>query len=153
MSALSLAVLLKADDTGVGVSRAAVLYKVIKEGTPIELVSGGKKAIQAKSNDVLKALEAAGDTTDDGAHNRLERIFSRKKPLKYITKNGTVDIGLSDIEKTEMFGSNKGSGGGAKGTALHESAAAWFSAVRFSVNNDIPQQTTDKQFDAVASLV
>ena len=153
MSALSLPVLQKADDTGVGVSRAAVLYKVIKEGTPIELVSGGKKAIQAKSNDVLKALEAAGNTTDDGAHNRLERIFSRKKPLKYITKSGTIDIGLSDIEKTEMFGSNKGSGGGAKGTALQESAAAWFSAVRFSVNNDITQQPTDKQFDAVASLV
>ena len=153
MSALSLPVLKKTDDTGVGVSRAAVLYKVIKEGTPIELVSGGKKAIQAKSNDVLKALEAAGNTTDDGAHNRLERIFSRKKPLKYITKSGTVDIGLSDIEKTEMFGSNKGSGGGAKGTALQESAAAWFSAVRFSVNNDITQQPTDKQFDAVASLV
>ena len=153
MSALSLPVLKKTDDTGVGVSRAAVLYKVIKEGTPIELVSGGKKAIQAKSNDVLKALEEAGNTTDDGAHNRLERIFSRKKPLKYITKSGTIDIGLSDIEKTEMFGSNKGSGGGAKGTALQESAAAWFSAVRFSVNNDITQQPTDKQFDAVASLV
>ena len=153
MSALSLPVLQKADDTGVGVSRAAVLYKVIKEGTPIELVSGGKKAIQAKSNDVLKALEAAGDTTDDGAHNTLERIFSRKKPLKYITKNGTVDIGLSDIEKTEMFGSNKGSGGGASGTALQESAAAWFSAVRFSLNKDITEQPTDKQFDAVASLV
>ena len=153
MSALSLPILKKTDPTGVGVSRAAVLYKVIKEGTPIELVSGGKKAIQAKNNDVLKALEAAGDTTDDGAHNRLERIFSRKKPLKYITKSGTIDIGLSDIEKTEMFGSNKGSGGGAKGTALQESAAAWFSAVRFSVNNDITQQPTDKQFDAVASLV
>ena len=153
MSALTLPVLKKTDPTGVGVSRAAVLYKVIKEGTPIELVSGGKKAIQAKSNDVLKALEAAGDTTDDGAHNRLERIFSRKKPLKYITKSGTVDIGLSDIEKTEMFGSNKGSGGGAKGTALQESAAAWFSAVRFSLNKDITEQPTDKQFDAVASLV
>ena len=153
MSALSLPILKKTDPTGVGVSRAAVLYKVIKEGTPIELVSGGKKAIQAKSNDVLKALEAAGDTTDDGAHNTLERIFSRKKPLKYITKNGTVDIGLSDIEKTEMFGSNKGSGGGARGTALQESAAAWFSAVRFSLNKDITEQPTDKQFDAVASLV
>ena len=153
MSALSLPILKKTDPTGVGVSRAVVLYKVIKEGTPIELVSGGKKAIQAKSNDVLKALEAAGDTTDDGAHNTLERIFSRKKPLKYITKNGTVDIGLSDIEKTEMFGSNKGSGGGARGTALQESAAAWFSAVRFSLNKDITEQPTDKQFDAVASLV
>ena len=52
-----------------------------------------------------------------------------------------------------MFGSNKGSGGGARGTALQESAAAWFSAVRFSLSKDITEQPTDKQFDAVASLV
>ena len=129
MSELSLPVLKKTDPTGVGVSRAAVLYKVIKEGTPIELVSGGKKAIQARSNEILDALKKAGDTTDDGAHATLKRVFSGKKPLKYITKNGTVEIRLSDIEKTEMFGSNKGSGGGARGTALQESAAAWFSAV------------------------
>ena len=91
MSAPTLPVLKKTDPTGVGVSRAAVLYKVIKEGTPIELVSGGKKAIQAKSNDVLKALEAAGDTTDDGAHNTLERIFSRKKPFISVSYTMTGD--------------------------------------------------------------
>ena len=153
MSALSLPILKKTDPTGVGVARAAVLYKVIKEGTPIELVSGGKKAIQARTNEILDALKKAGDTTNDGAHDTLKRVFSGKKPLKYITKNGTVEIRLSDIEKTEMFGSNKGSGGGARGTALQESAAAWFSAVRFSLNKDITEQPTDKQFDAVASLV
>ena len=153
MSELSLPILKKTDPTGVGVSRAAVLYKVIKEGTPIEMVSGGKRAIQARTNEILDALKKAGDTTNDGAHDTLKRVFSGKKPLKYITKNGTVDIGLSDIEKTEMFGSNKGSGGGARGTALQESAAAWFSAVRFSLNKDITEQPTDKQFDAVASLV
>ena len=75
MSALSLPVLKKTDDTGVGVSRAAVLYKVIKEGTPIDLVSGGKKAIQAKSNEVLKALETAADTQDDSAHKKLSDLF------------------------------------------------------------------------------
>ena len=153
MSALSLPILKKTDPTGVGVSRAAVLYKVIREGTPIEMVGGGKRAIQARSNEILDALKKAGDTTDDGAHATLKRVFSGKKPLKYITKNGTVEIRLSDIEKTEMFGSNKGSGGGARGTALQESAAAWFSAVRFSLNKDITEQPTDKQFDAVASLV
>ena len=153
MSALSLPILKKTDPTGVGVSRAAVLYKVIKEGTPIEMVGGGKRAIQARSNEILDALKKAGDTTDDGAHATLKRVFSGKKPLKYITKNGTVEIRLSDIEKTEMFGSNKGSGGGARGTALQESAAAWFSAVRFSMSKDITEQPTDKQFDAVASLV
>ena len=153
MSALSLPILKKTDPTGVGVSRAAVLYKVIREGTPIEMVGGGKRAIQARSNEILDALKKAGDTTDDGAHATLKRVFSGKKPLKYITKNGTVEIRLSDIEKTEMFGSNKGSGGGARGTALQESAAAWFSAVRFSMSKDITEQPTDKQFDAVASLV
>ena len=153
MSELSLPILKKTDPTGVGVSRAAVLYKVIREGTPIEMVGGGKRAIQARSNEILDALKKAGDTTDDGAHATLKRVFSGKKPLKYITKNGTVEIRLSDIEKTEMFGSNKGSGGGARGTALQESAAAWFSAVRFSLSKDITEQTTDKQFDAVASLV
>ena len=153
MSELSLPILKKTDPTGVGVSRAAVLYKVIREGTPIEMVGGGKRAIQARSNEILDALKKAGDTTDDGAHATLKRVFSGKKPLKYITKNGTVEIRLSDIEKTVMFGSNKGSGGGARGTALQESAAAWFSAVRFSLSKDITEQPTDKQFDAVASLV
>ena len=153
MSELSPPILKKTDPTGVGVSRAAVLYKVIREGTPIEMVGGGKRAIQARSNEILDALKKAGDTTDDGAHATLKRVFSGKKPLKYITKNGTVEIRLSDIEKTEMFGSNKGSGGGARGTALQESAAAWFSAVRFSLSKDITEQPTDKQFDAVASLV
>ena len=153
MSELSLPILKKTDPTGVGVSRAAVLYKVIREGTPIEMVGGGKRAIQARSNEILDALKKAGDTTDDGAHATLKRVFSGKKPLKYITKNGTVEIRLSDIEKTEMFGSYKGSGGGARGTALQESAAAWFSAVRFSLSKDITEQPTDKQFDAVASLV
>ena len=153
MSKLTLAELQKEDDTGVGVSRAAVLYKVIQEGTKIEMVTGTMRAIQAKSKEILKAIKEAGDTTDDGAHAKLKQAFTGKPPLKYITKTGTVDIRLADIEKTEMFGSNKGSGGGAKGTALQESAAAWFSAVRFSVSNDLTRQPTDKQFAAVASLV
>ena len=151
MSKLSAADLKKPDNTGVGTSRAAVLLKVIKEGTPIQLVSGGKKALQAKGNDVLKALEAAGDTLDDGAHDRISKLFSRKKPLKIV--GAKTDIGLSDIEKTEMFGGGKGKGGGAAGTALQESAAAWFSAVRFSMNKPLTQEPSDAQFDAVANLV
>ena len=118
MSNLSAADLKKPDNTGVGTSRAAVLYKVIKEGTPIQLVSGGKKALQAKGNDVLKALELAADTLDDGAHDKVSKLFLRKKPLKIV--GSKTDIGLSDIEKTEMFGGGKGKGGGATGTAIQE---------------------------------
>ena len=151
MSKLSAADLKKPDNTGVGTSRAAVLYKVIKEGTPIQLVSGGKKALQAKGNDVLKALEVAADTLDDGAHDKISKLFSRKKPLKIV--GSKTDIGLSDIEKTEMFGGGKGKGGGATGTAIQESAAAWFAAVRFSMNKPLTQEPSDAQFAAVADRV
>jgi len=151
MSNLSAADLKKPDNTGVGTSRAAVLYKVIKEGTPIQLVSGGKKALQAKGNDVLKALELAADTLDDGAHDKVSKLFLRKKPLKIV--GSKTDIGLSDIEKTEMFGGGKGKGGGATGTAIQESAAAWFAAVRFSMNKPLTQEPSDAQFDAVADRV
>ena len=151
MSNLSAADLKKPDNTGVGTSRAAVLYKVIKEGTPIQLVSGGKKALQAKGNDVLKALELAADTLDDGAHDKVSKLFLRKKPLKIV--GSKTDIGLSDIEKTEMFGGGKGKGGGATGTAIQESAAAWFAAVRFSMNKPLTQEPSDAQFAAVADRV
>ncbi len=150
-STLSPAVLKKADNTGVGVSRAAVLYKVIKEGIPVELVSGGKKAIQAKSNEVLKALKAASDTQDDAPHQTLKTLLSGKKGLKVV--GGADGIDLSGIKKTEMFGGGKGKGGGAAGTALQESAAAWFAAVRFSMNNPLTQEPSDAQFDAVADRV
>ena len=150
-STLSPAVLKKADNTGVGVSRAAVLYKVIKEGIPIELVSGGKKAIQAKSNDVLKALEAAADTQDDAPHEKLKELLKNRKGLKVV--GGKTDLNLSEIKKTAMFGGGKGKGGGAAGTALQESAAAWFSAVRFSMNKPLTQEPSDAQFDAVADRV
>ena len=149
-STLSPAVLKKVDNTGVGVSRAAVLYKIIKEGTPIELVSGGKKAIQAQSKEVLKALEIAGNTQDDAPHEKLKNLLSNKKGLKVVGGDG---INLAGIKKTEMFGGGKGSGGGSSGTALQESAAAWFSAVRFSMNKPLTQEPSDAQFDAVADRV
>ena len=82
MSKLTLAELQKEDDTGVGVSRAAVLYKVIQEGTKIEMVTGTMRAIQAKSKEILKAIKEAGDTTDDGAHAKLKQAFTGKPPLK-----------------------------------------------------------------------
>ena len=141
------------DPTGVGTSRAAVLLDAIQKGTPLEFMKGGKYAVQVKDPKIIDLLKAAADTLDEKIHDNLNAAIKGNGKLKYITKNGTVDMKLSDLEKTTRFGSTKGSGGGAAGTALQESAAAWFSAVRFSVNNDITQQPTDKQFDAVASLV
>ena len=143
----------KEDKTGVGMSRAAVLLDVIQKGTPIEMMKGGKFAIQVKDPKILDLLEAASNTFDDKAHDNLKKAVSGKKVFKYITKNGTVDIGLSDIEKTQRFGSNQGSGGGARGTALQESAAAWFAAVRFSRGSDLDCEPTSAEFNKVKNLV
>ncbi len=49
------------------------------------------------------------------------------KPLRYYQngKKESEDINVTALTKTTMFGSNKGSGAGAKETALFESATAW----------------------------
>ena len=141
------------DPTGVGTSRAAVLLDAIQKGTPLEFMKGGKYAVQVKDPKIIDLLKAAADTLDEKIHDNLNAAIKGNGKLKYITKNGTVDMKLSDLEKTERFGSNKGSGGGAKGTALQESAAAWFSAVRFSRSKDLKYAPTDKEYKDVESIV
>ena len=153
MSKLLPAELRKEDTTGVGMTRAAVLLDAIQKGTPLKLVSGGKYAIQVTDPKIIDLLKAAADSTDEKVHDNLSSALKNKKVFKYITKNNTVPILLSNLEKTEMFGSNKGSGGGSTGTALQESAAAWFSAVRFSRSKDLSCEPTSKQFKNVESLV
>lgn len=153
MSKLLPAELRKEDTTGVGMTRAAVLLDAIQKGTPLQLVTGGKYAIQVTDPKIIDLLKAAADTTDDRPHENLSAALKGKKVFKYITKNKTVPILLSALEKTEMFGSNKGSGGGATGTALQESAAAWFAAVRFSRSKALSCEPTSKEFKSVESLV
>ena len=153
MSQLLPSELRKEDYTGVGVSRAAVLLDAIQKGIPLELVSGGTYAVQAKNKDICKLLEAAANTLDEKIHDTLQAAVTGKKVFKYITKTKAIDMKLSDLEKTERFGSNKGSGGGSKGTALQESAAAWFSAVRFSKSKDLACEPTLADFNAVKGLV
>ena len=141
------------DPTGVGTSRAAVLLDAIQKGTPLEFMKGGKYAVQVKDPKIIDLLKAAADTLDEKIHDNLNAAIKGNGKLKYITKNGTVDMKLSDLEKTERFGSNKGSGGGAKGTALQESAAAWFSAVRFSRSKDLKYAPNDDEYKSVESIV
>ena len=153
MGALSPKDLRSNDPTGVGTSRAAVLLDAIQKGTPLEFMKGGKYAVQVKDPKLIDLLKAAADTLDEKIHDNLNAAIKGNGKFKYITKNGTVDMKLSDLEKTERFGSNKGSGGGAKGTALQESAAAWFSAVRFSRSKDLKYAPTDKEYKDVESIV
>ena len=141
------------DYTGVGVSRAAVLLDAIQKGTPLEFMTGGKYAIQVTDPKIIDLLKAAADTMDEKIHDNLNAAIKGNGKFKYITNTGTVKMKLSDLEKTERFGSNKGSGGGSTGTALQESAAAWFSAVRFSRSKDLKYAPTDKEYKGVESIV
>ena len=155
MANLSLRDLAEPDRTGVGVSRAAVLADVIKKGTPIQLSKGGKAVITIGVAGLDKLLEEAGQVVgrDSPAQAKLEPIFSRKKPLQAVRNGKSENIGLSDLEKTDMFGSSGGSGAGARETALAESAVAWFSAVRFKGGKDLTDMPSDSDFASVSSLV
>ena len=155
MANLSLRDLAEPDRTGVGVSRAAVLADVIKKGTPIELAKGGKAVITIGVAGLDKLLEDAGQDVgkESPSHAKLKNVFSNKKPLKAVKNGKSENIGLSALEKTEMFGSTGGSGAGAKETALAECAVAWFSAVRFNSSKDLTEIPSDSEFAAVSHLV
>ena len=152
---LQLRDLAEPDRTGIGVSRAAVLLDVIRKGTPIELTKGGKAVITSNVKGLDKLLEAAGEVVgkDSPAQAKLKGVFSNKKPLKAVKNGKSENIGLSAIEKTEMFGSTGGSGAGARETALAECAVAWFSAVRFNSSKDLTDMPSDSDFAAVSHLV
>ena len=152
---LQLRDLAEPDRTGIGVSRAAVLLDVIRKGTPIELTKGGKAVITSNVKGLDKLLEAAGEVVgkDSPAQAKLKGVFSNKKPLKAVKNGKSENIGLSAIEKTEMFGSTGGSGAGARETALAECAVAWFSAVRFNSSRDLTDIPSDSDFAAVSHLV
>ncbi len=63
-------------------------------------------------------------------------------------------VGLTKIIKTPMFGSNTGSGAGAKATEMFESAACWMTALAYKhggLPEDYSLQKTD--FEAVKSHV
>ena len=63
-------------------------------------------------------------------------------------------IGLTKIIKTPEFGSNTGSGAGAKATEMFESAACWMTALAYK-HDGLPEDYSlqEKDFDEVKSLV
>ena len=149
----------KRDNTGKGVSRIAVLLDAIRNGTPIEVSGKGDKVIQFNDPDIEAEMVTASNTLDDGVHQSFADKFSGKRVLKYFFQQGNVSksvpILLTNIEKTRAFGSTGGSGAGAGNTALFESAAAWFAAVRFNQSDDLPIDSfpSEKKIAAVAAKV
>ena len=142
-------------------SRAGVLLDALEKGTPIQMVGGGKYAIQYNEDGIEKLLRAAVDVVgkDEPEHVALGKALKAGKPFKIIKDGKTVPIILTAIEKTPEFGGGSaGSGGGSVNTALVESAAAWFCAVRFSISKPLDTEDgdgmpSDKQFEAVKERV
>lgn len=144
--------------------RLRVLYDAIVNREMIDVVSGGKALIQT-SSDVLEDMKnviegkMVFDSPNKADRNNFVGKYSSKKVLKQIKKQGrkniSSDITLTKIKKTEAFGSNKGSGGGADATALFEGAACWVFAFRYSLNKaiDVDYQITLEDFEKVKTKV
>jgi hypothetical protein len=149
--------------TGGGI-RLRVLYDAIVNRELIEVESGGKALIMT-SDDVLSDMKnviegkLAFDSPDKANLNNFAAKYSGKKVLKEIKKqakkNVSTDITLTKIKKTTLFGSNKGSGGGADATALFEGAACWMTAYRYSLRKDIDPEyiVTLEDLEAVSGSV
>ena len=159
MSGMSYGDYSKRDNTGKGVSRIAVLLDAIRNGTPIEVSGKGDKVIQFNDPNLESAMVTASNTLDDSVHQSFADEFSGKRVLKYYFQQGnttkSVPILLTNIEKTRAFGSTGGSGAGAGNTALFESAAAWFAAVRFNQKDDLPIDSfpSERKIAAVSAKV
>ena len=159
MSGMSYGDYSKRDNTGKGVSRIAVLLDAIRNGTPIEVSGKGDKVIQFNDPNLESAMVTASNTLDDSVHQSFADEFSGKRVLKYYFQQGnttkSVPILLTNIEKTRAFGSTGGSGAGAGNTALFESAAAWFAAVRFNQTDDLPIDSfpSERKIAAVSAKV
>lgn len=163
MAAMTMGDYGKPAPSGSGI-RLRVLYDAIVNRELIEVVSGGKALIQTSTDvleDMKKVIEGkmAFDSPNKTDRNNFAGKYSGKKVLKEIKRQGKKnvmnDIALTKIKKTEAFGSNKGSGGGADATALFEGAACWVLAFRYSLNKaiDVDYQITLEDFEKVKSKV
>lgn len=94
-------------------------------------------------DDMEKVLndEMLFDDPQDKDKKAFKQKYSgRQAPLRVTHDNGKQeDIGITKLEKTNVFGGSGdgGSGAGADKTELFESAACWVSALRFEQTGDI----------------
>ena len=117
-----------------GVERSTVLSDVIKGGTKVD-TKKGKTKIAWISRDVKVAFEM-GD---------FIAAFKDGKNYKpaFVTPKG-IELKLSDILKTAMFGGGRGSGGGAENTAVTEAAQCLYCAGVWHV---VGKMTLDEYLD------
>tara|TARA_B100000700_G_scaffold272570_1_gene316259 strand:+ start:343 stop:1770 length:1428 start_codon:yes stop_codon:yes gene_type:complete len=122
-----------------------VVFDAIHTRRELEVESYGKALLTAPK-EMLDDMEDVfnGDlpfdsvAKTDSFKNRWEGIKGAVLDVRKIGKTKPLGkIGLTKIVKTTEFGSNTGSGAGAKATEMFESATAWMTALAYK-NNGIP---------------
>ena len=122
-----------------------VVFDAIQTRRELEVESYGKALLTAPK-EMLDDMEDVfnGDlpfdsvAKTDSFKNRWEGIKGAVLDVRKIGKTKPLGkIGLTKIVKTTEFGSNTGSGAGAKATEMFESATAWMTALAYK-NKGIP---------------
>ena len=139
-----------------------VVFDAIHRRRELEVESHGKVLLTAPQK-VYDDMEDVfnGDLPYDSpdGHDSFKSRYSGAKgkvlEVRKIGKTKKIDtIGFTKIKKTQEFGSNTGSGAGAKATEMFESAACWMTALAYK-HDGLPEDYSlqEKDFDEVKSLV
>ena len=139
-----------------------VVFDAIHKRRELEIESHGKVLLTAPKK-VYDDMEDVfnGDLPYDSpdGHDSFKSRYSGSKgkilEARKIGKTKKVDtIGFTKIKKTQEFGSNTGSGAGAKATEMFESAACWMTALAYKHKGlPVGYVLKESDFDAVKSHV
>ena len=139
-----------------------VVFDAIHKRRELEVESHGKVLLTAPKK-VYDDMEDVfnGDLPYDSpdGHDSFKSRYSGAKgkvlEARKIGKTKKIDtIGFTKIVKTQEFGSNTGSGAGAKATEMFESAACWMTALAYKHKGlPVGYVLKESDFDAVKSHV
>ena len=139
-----------------------VVFDAIHRRRELEVESHGKVLLTAPQK-VYDDMEDVfnGDLPYDSpdGHDSFKSRYSGAKgkvlEVRKIGKTKKIDtIGFTKIKKTQEFGSNTGSGAGAKATEMFESAACWMTALAYKHGGlPVGYVLKESDFDVVKSHV
>ena len=118
-SSLSIKELDKPTDNPKFKDRGGLLVNKIMQGTPLELSNGGSVVLKFSDKTITP-------------QNYKKSNYEKFKGACFVDSAGKT-YKLSDLKKTEEFGSSKGSGGGAAATTTNESTQALYCSLVFNI--------------------
>jgi len=94
------------------------------------------KTVKLKFNEKIPGIVKLFKTNQFEDIQTLSKV-STTKFFFIDSKNKTIEYKITDLEKTEEFGSTGGSGGGADATAVFESMQCYYNALRYILGKEI----------------